>query len=354
MLLNLSQLRADFKATYRQNWPLASKINILIEAAKAKHQSRAHASPVGKRIKLLQILRAANISMRTLQRWELAYHRHGRDGIAPQKRGHPKKSPLPFHVIELISVYRKKYRWGSEVIQAHLREDYAIIVNRYKIDRFLNESGLGKTYPCTTVKKVKSKRKKHTKKVVVQTPGIHTQMDVKYQLHLLKNGRRAYVYNFIDHASNWSFKRAYSAIKAKNTEDFMKRLIKECPFKINRLQTDNGIEFTFKWASKHPDDPKEHPFFKLCHQEGIRHVLIPPGEKELQGLVERSHRQDDQELYSNIVPADLQEFNHLLRNYYLWRNRRRRFKKLSWLSPDRWIRNYLERSREQETLLAAA
>ena len=351
MLLNLSQLRADYKATYRQNWPLAAKINILIDAAKIKQKSLSFAS---KKPKLLQILRAANISIRTLQRWERTYRQHGRDGIAPKKRGHPKKTLLPFHIIELISVYRKKYRWGSEVIQAHLREDYSIIVNRYKIDRFLNESGLRKAYPCTTIKKVKSKRKKHTKQVVVHTPGTHTQMDVKYQLHLLKNGTKAYVYNFIDHASNWSFKRAYSAINAKNTEDFMERLIKECPFKITRLQTDNGIEFTFKWASKHPDDPKEHPLFKFCHREEIRHVLIPPGEKELQGLVERSHRQDDQELYSNITPIDLQEFNHLLRNYYLWRNRCRRFKKLSWLSPDQWLHKYSKQSQEQETLPVAA
>ena len=40
--------------------------------------------------------------------------------------------------------------------------------------------------------------------------------------------------------------RAYSAINTKNTEDFMERLIKTTPFKIERLQTDNGIEFTFK------------------------------------------------------------------------------------------------------------
>lgn len=89
-------------------------------------------------------------------------------------------------------------------------------------------------------------------------------MDVKYQVHLLKNKEKSYVFNFVDHASNWSYKRAYPAITAKNTEDFTKRIIQLCPFKIKRLQTDNGIEFTFKWTSNDPDDPREHPLLRLC------------------------------------------------------------------------------------------
>ena len=179
--------------------------------------------------------------MRTLQRWKQSYRLNGINGIAPQKRGHPPKRKIPSLIAKLIEHYRKQYRWGSEVIQAHLFYDHTIQINHYLIDRFLHESGLRKQYPCTTIKKQKAKKKKHTKKVVVYNPGEHTQMDVKYQLHLLQNQSRVYVYNFIDHASNWSFKRAYSAINSKNTEDFMERLLKVVPFIIERLQTDNVL-----------------------------------------------------------------------------------------------------------------
>ena len=120
----------------------------------------------------------------------------------------------------------------------------------------------------------------------------------------------------------------------------MGRLINIVPFIIERLQTDNGIEFTFKWTSKNPDDPKEHPLFKFCYRESINHKLIPPGEKELQGLVERSHRQDDQELFSRISPENIKEFNDLLEEYYTERNECRRFKKLSWLTPNQWLQCY--------------
>ena len=354
MLLNLSQLREDYKATYKNNWPVAEKINILVEVTKLELESQSSVSRAAKRIELLKILNSANISLRTLQRWKKAWHGNGVAALFPKERGRPPKKELSRKAVDLITYWRKQYRWGSEVIQAHLLRDHFISLGRYKIDRFLKDSGLRDKYPCTTCKKAKAKRKKHTKKVVVHTSGAHTQMDIKYQLHLLKHRQKAYVYNFIDHASNWSFKRAYPSIKASYTEDFMERLVRECPFKITRLQTDNGVEFTFKWASKHPDDPREHPLLKICHRESIRHVLIPPGEKELQGLVERSHRQDDQELYSRISPENIEDFNRALEDYCRWRNRHRRFKKLSWQSPMQWLEGYFKRRLEDPEYLLAA
>ena len=284
MILNITRLREDYKYIYKKDWHTAEKINLLIEVTKIEMKSRGHPSAVTQSLEIFKILRSAKISLRTLQRWKMLWRSEGAAGLFPKKRGRPKKIELPTVAVELITKMRKEYRWGSEVIQAHLLKWHSIFLNRYRIDRFLKDSGLRDEYPCTTAKRVKAKRKRHTKKVVVLTPGEHTQMDIKYQLYLLKHRRKAYVYNFIDHASNWSYKRAYEAISAANTADFMKRLFAVCPFRIRRLQTDNGVEFTFKWASKHPDDPKEHPLFRICHREGIRHVLIPPGEAEPDAL----------------------------------------------------------------------
>lgn len=121
----------------------------------------------------------------------------------------------------------------------------------------------------------------------------------------------------------------------------MKKLLKKCPFEIMRLQTDNGIEFTFKYVSGAPDEPKEHLLGMFCKDHNINHKLIPPGEKELQGLVERSHRQDDQELFSRIHPNELDQFNKLLEKYANERNKGRRFKKLNWKTPNQWLNDYI-------------
>lgn len=75
-------------------------------------------------------------------------------------------------------------------------------------------------------------------------------------------------------------------------------------------------------------------------KKNIVHKLIPPGVKELQGLVERSHRQDDQELFIRISPNEIEEFNKLLDEHCRWRNSSRRFKKLLWSTPWEWLENY--------------
>lgn len=341
MILSLEYLRYDYKLIRKINWKVAERLNALIELTKIEMEFKGQTLKTGKESRVHKLLFAFKISLRTLQRWKANYRDHGAKGIGLIINKGRVPEELSDNIKDTIKEYRKEFKWGSEVIQAHLLLDHNEAVTRFKIERYLTVSGLRIKYPCTTIKKKKAqKKKKHTKVVVVDNPGDHTQMDVKYQTHLLMNKEKAYVYNFIDHASNWSFKYAYSRISAENTHDFIQRILQVCPFVIKRIQTDNGIEFTFKWISEFSDDPKRHPMMKLCEEQNIKHKLIPPGEKELQGLVERAHRQDDQELFSNISPFDLDSFNTLLETYYKFRNGSRRFKKLTWLTPNGWLKNY--------------
>ncbi len=341
MILSLEYLRYDYKLIRKKNWKVAERLSALIDLTKIELEFNGQTLKTGKDNRVNKLLFVYKISLRSLLRWKANYRDHGLSGIGLKINKGRVPEELSVKVKGIIKEYRREFKWGSEVIQAHLLLDHDEAVTRFKIERYLTISGLRKKYPCTTIKRQKAlKKKKHTKKVVVDNPGEHTQLDVKYQTHLLMNKEKAYVYNFIDHASNWSFKYAYSRISADNTRDFIERILKVCPFVIKRIQTDNGIEFTFKWISEFSDDPKRHPMMKLCEEQNIRHKLIPPGEKELQGLVERSHRQDDQELFSNITPFDLNSFNELLETYYKFRNGSRRFKKLSWNTANGWLNNY--------------
>ena len=208
---------------------------------------------------------------------------------------------------------RKLYNWGAEVIQAHLKHDHGIQHSQYEINRFLRRKGL------LFRKKCKTGKGKHTQVVKVEHPGQHTQADVKHLPHLLPEEVKCYVYNFVDHASKWAFKRVYDSFGPSETKDFITAVVQVAPFVITRLQSDNGVEFTKKYLS-HLDAPASHALDLFCSAHGIRHVLIPPGEKELQGLVERSHRQDDEELFHRIEPKTLEEFNSILSIHCEWRN----------------------------------
>lgn len=341
MKLTLTNLRSDYKLIYKVQPNTAMRIAALIEFVKIENQCRLPDLKSAKRVKILALCRGLDISLRTLFRWRAAYLKGGIIGIARKRAPGRRAVELSENEQFLVKEMRMKYRWGAEVIQAHLLHDHSIKLSKYRIERFLNFSGLRDKYPCTTKKVRRRPKKEHTRVVKIHNPGEHTQIDTKHQPHLLKDGRKCYVFNFIDHASNWSYKRAYSSLKSTNVVDFMKRLMAECPFQIKRIQSDNGTEYTYKFYKRYADIEKEHPFEKFCKARDIKHKLIPPGMKELQGLVERSHRQDDQELFSRIEPNEVNEFNEYLEEYCEERNKGRRFKKLGWRTADEWLNDYL-------------
>ena len=274
------------------------------------------------------------ISGRSVIRWKKAYELGGANALLPKPiKGRP-PNIIRGHLAKKICEWRKLYTWGAEVIQAHLLHDHGIKLSRYRIERYLRGKGV--------IKKIRRKKKnKHFRTVFIGEPGRFTQIDVKYVTKALKSGKRAYVYTFIDHASKWRFKRAYEMYGNLQTKNFVDELACHLPFRIQCLQSDNGAEFTNRFLS-HLDAPKEHILDQWCKQNGIRHKLIPPGEKELQGLVERNHRQDDEELYHRIEGQveTVSGLNNLLDEHCRWCNSKRRRKILGWKTSDEWLVEY--------------
>lgn len=330
MDLKLQSLRQEVKLVRKNSPRVLKRLLALIELTKFRHKHLRVTEADYERLASRQ-----EISARTLYRWEAAYEAGGAKGLVPGKACGRQAQAIRGHTAQKITQMRKLYNWGAEVIQAHLKLDHDVKLSRYKINRFLRKKGLLFRKKCKA-------RKKHTRVVQIEHPGAHTQTDVKYLLQILGNGQKCYNYNFVDHASKWAFKRAYDSFGPSETRDFMAAVVQAAPFVITRSQTDNGAEFTNKYLS-HTDAPKLHALDDFCASHGIRHVLIPPGEKELQGLVERSHRQDDEELFHRIRPYDLAEFNKILSQHVEWRNGTRRRKALGWKTSDQFIAEYRER-----------
>jgi transposase len=268
------------------------------------------------------------MTQRTLQRWKARYVKDGAVGLLNQLRcGRPRAMWLRGRVVSRVLQLRKKYGWGAEVIQAHLKKIFGIEVSMYRINELLRGKNL--------LKKPRRKMKnKHTRKVKIFTPGKHTQMDVRH-LDEVKALEKRYVYNFVDHASKWTFKHVYDSYGPSETKDFMQRIFSLCPFAIERLQTDNGIEFTNRFVGN-----KEHVLERLCKEEKINLKFIPPGEKELQGLVEGHHRIDKDEFFTRIGKQSVEETNKLLKEHLEFRNNVRGFKTNGWMSPNEYLVEY--------------
>ena len=124
----------------------------------------------------------------------------------------------------------------------------------------------------------KSPRKQARRYPELLMPGEKVQIDVKEVPYnclrgdALKHGRRFYQWTAIDECTRYRIVYAFEEHTPENTVKFLKMLLKEFPFKIQKIQTDNGTEFTYKYIS----DNEISPLDKVLQALKIPHILIPP------------------------------------------------------------------------------
>jgi transposase len=210
MHLCLTKLMDDWKAFHRESYIISERLSALIELAKLAKDYKQTLSWMYRRVSA-----TLRISERTLYRWARNYKIYGLYGIRPKKNIGKKPKPLAGWIAKYIKQMRDDYKWGAEVIQAHLREDFGIIIGQWRIHNFLKARG----YIGRKTRKIKNK--KQFKKILVFEPGDFTQFDIKHHPSILRNGKKSYVYNFVDHASKWQFKMAFEGYGAWETYRFM-------------------------------------------------------------------------------------------------------------------------------------
>ena len=77
----------------------------------------------------------------------------------------------------------------------------------------------------------------------------------------------------------------------ENACKFLKNLINYFPFKIHRILTDNGAQFTFAGLlAKNQPPNRIHPFLEICNKNKIKQKLTKFRHPWTNGLVERMNR----------------------------------------------------------------
>ena len=92
----------------------------------------------------------------------------------------------------------------------------------------------------------------------------------------------------IDRASRWIYLEILGNKSAENASGFLARLLKKAPFKVSKVLTDNGKEFTDRFCATGEREPTgNHLFDKVCQKNEVEHRLIKPREPQTNGMVER-------------------------------------------------------------------
>lgn len=277
--------------------------------------------------------RRYDTSRQQVQRWRKKYNGTVESLANKSRRPHSHPNEHTQKEIELIS---KKYQY-------HKHEGLGQVYRKCK------ESGYKRSYGsmCKQIRKQKSYEKakrisypKSKYKALKGTyPGEYVEIDVKYVpnecIGFKSNYERYYQITAID---LYSRKRVLKLVKENNTYEttrMLKTLEKEIGFKVKVVQTDNGREFC------NDREEKKSAFEKELEKLGIEYKRTRPYSPWQNGVVERSHKMDNEIFYSKRRFRSEKEMYKSFQRYSVRTNNISR-KVLGFKTPNEMVEEYLK------------
>ena len=240
------------------------------------------------------------------------------------------------HTKEELDLIKHKYRY-------HGHEGLAQVYHKLK------EAGYRRSYDsmCIQIRKMKLRKKKkqrsypksNYKSLKASYPGQYVQIDVKYVpnecIGFASHHSRYYQITAIDLYSRKRYMELAEENSTYTTSEFLKRLEGNLGFEIDLVQTDNGFEF----VNDSEVTNKKTRFEKQLEKMEIKHKRIRPYSPWQNGVVERSHRVDNELFYNK---RRFTSYNQMLKafNRYSRRYNNISRKILGFKSPNEIVEQY--------------
>lgn len=274
-------------------------------------------------------------SRQQVQRWLKKYD--GTVKSLANKSRRPHSHPNE-HTKDEIELLRKKYQY-------HKHEGLG------QVYRKCLDSGYKRSYGsmCKQIKKFKNYEKpkkisypKSKYKPLKGTyPGEYVEIDVKYVplecIGFKSNYERYYQITAID---LYSRKRKLKLVNENSTHEtskMLKTLEKEFGFKIKTVQTDNGKEFC------NDREQKKSAFEKVLEYLEIEYIKTRPYSPWQNGVVERSHKIDNDLFYSKKRFKSEEEMYKAFQRYSVRTNNIAR-RVLSFKTPNEMVESYFKKA----------
>ena len=141
----------------------------------------------------------------------------------------------------------------------------------------------------------------------------YVHIDVKYLPQMPDETKRRYLFVAIDRATRMVCVQLRHNKTANDAKAFLKSVTEHFPFKISKVLTDNGKEFTNKVFGQKATD-NTHEFDLLCQSLGIEHRLTKVRRPQTNGMVERFNGRIADILRTHHFQSG-KEFEHTLKRY---------------------------------------
>lgn len=277
---------------------------------------------------LKDISEISPFSYRTLKRWVATYRRQGIEGLKIKSRRphhHPKEYPK--WLVQKIRNLRKKTQLGPDVLAILIARE-GIKVSHSGIGKLLKREGLSRQK-----RRIERKRKWISK---VTYPGELVEIDVIYVRKF--KGNWLYQFTAIDSCTRWKSFWVTPEQSNRTSVLFLEKVIREAPFKIRGIKTDNASIFTNRYTgysrSTDPLNPRLHIFDRICLKYDIVHYLIDPGKPQQNGKVERSQRTDRERFWNRVKFKTFKDLEEKQTQYLKWYNKECPHLGLNGLTPE--------------------
>lgn len=284
-----------------------------------------------------ELAREYNLNRATVRKW-----RRRDTGLDASHRPHRIHATLsPVEEVVVVEL-RKTLLLPLDDLLAVTREFINRDVSRSGLDRCLRRHGVSNLKALIPPPEDGKPEKKTFKDY---EPGF-VHVDVKYLPRMPDETAHRYLFVAIDRASRWVYVEILDEKTAKNAAGFLERLIEKAPFKIQKVLTDNGKEFTDRFCPTGERDPTgRHRFDRVCEGNDIEHRLIKPRHPQTNGMVERFNGRIGDVLKTTRFDSSASLAETLTRYVQLY-NHRIPQKALGHISPVQALKDWQEKRPE--------
>ena len=205
-----------------------------------------------------------------VSRLKKRYIEHGVDVLMPKKPG-PRNGEThnrtPDWIEDIVTQFAiKRPSLGPLPLSEEISDKYGIDLNQATVWRILTRK---KTRYATEYKRWK---KEKPKLYCLNTPGLELQMDACFPFG---RSRKIASFDAIDDCSRYVYAKLYEREDDNSAIDFVKHLVSNAPFRIQRIRVDNRYGKRFK---------------EYCESIGIEIIVNDPYTPKQNGKIERFHR----------------------------------------------------------------
>ena len=244
-----------------------------------------------------------NLAPNTVRKWQSRTDFNDRSHTA-----HNLQTTLSSAQEQIVIYLRKQLLLPLDDLLSVTREFLCPEVSRSGLNRCLRRHNVGNLREMTRTQDNKPKYQRFK-----DYPIGYVHIDVKYLPQMPDETKRRYLFVAIDRATRMVCVQLRHSKTANDAKAFLKSVTERFPFKIGKVLTDNGKEFTNKVFGQTESD-NTHEFDLLCQSLGIEHRLTKVRRPQTNGMVERFNGRIADILRTHHFQSG-KELEHTLKRY---------------------------------------